>query len=156
MSTNHFELIQMSDSSLNVEFNPWEKLQVMKRLHMLFTDREAMVVLHTHFTLLYLRGGLCWDRGLACRRSTAIFTSENKWIQTLNTTVTCRPANAVHAKWEAASFLFRSKWKLRERIQIGKRKLDDGSKHRKPRRQICGMKRYSRLRPSYFHLLIQI
>lgn len=51
---------------------------------------EAIKVLHIHLTLLYLRGGLWWIGGLACRRSTAIFTSENKSIQTLNITVTCK------------------------------------------------------------------
>lgn len=72
----------------------------VKHAFFFFTDTsEAMVLLHTHFALLYLRGGLCWDWGLGCRRSTAIFTSENKSIQTLNRTVTCRSANVVdHAK----------------------------------------------------------
>lgn len=62
-----------------------------KRDSLLFTGTlEVIVGLHTNFALLYLRGGLCWDWGLACRRSTAIFTSENKSIQTLNITVTIK------------------------------------------------------------------
>lgn len=94
-------------------FHHWWKWQVRSYtlLFLIFTDTsEAMVVLHTHFTLLYLRGGLCWDCGLACRRSTAIFTSENKSIQTLNITVTCKSIYAFTQNGVAASTLPRSKW----------------------------------------------
>ena len=76
----------------------------------LFLPDTSEVMVKIHFALLYLRGGLCWDWGLACRRSTAIFTSENKSIQTLNITMTCRSANVVHAKWLAAPTLSRSRW----------------------------------------------
>lgn len=95
----------------------------------------AMVVLHTHFALLYLRGGLCWDWGLACRRSTAIFTSENKSIQTLNTTVTWRSANDVHAK--NGSGCVTVQMKQSARIQILKSKKDGSSKCRRFCRPIC-------------------
>ena len=74
-------------------------------------NSDSMIVRHTHFALLYLRGGLCWDWGLACRRSTAIFTSENKSIQTLNTTVTCKSAYAFTQNGVAAPTLPWSKWK---------------------------------------------
>lgn len=94
-----------------------------------------MVVLHTHFALLYLRGGLCWDWGLACRRSTAIFTSENKSIQTLNTTVTWRSANDVHAK--NGSGCVTVQMKQSARIQILKSKKDGSSKCRRFCRPIC-------------------
>lgn len=97
----------------------WCKWQLWRKLYpfvffifWFFTwTSEAMVVLHTHFALLYLRGGLCWDWGLACRRSNAIFTSENKSIQTLNITVTCKSAYAFTQNGVATPTLPRSKWK---------------------------------------------
>ena len=95
-------------------------------LFLIFTDTsEAMVVLHTHFALLYLRGGLCWDCGLACRRSTAIFTSENKSIQTLNITVTCNSVYAFTQNGVAASTIPRSKWNLSTIIRTWTSKLDE-------------------------------
>lgn len=71
---------------------------------------EAMKVLHIHLTLLYLRGGLWWKGGLACRRSTAIFTSENKSIQTLKITVTCKISFMCSGKMESPRHRG-SKWK---------------------------------------------
>ncbi len=83
------------------------------------SNSEALVVLHTQFTLLYLRGGLCWDWGLACRRSTAIFTSENKSIQTLNIIVTFKSAYAFTQNEVAASTLPPSKWNWAPKSKLG-------------------------------------
>lgn len=92
--------------------------------HLLFTlgRQRQRYVLHTHFTLLYLRGGLCWDWGLACRRSTAIFTSENKSIQTLNTTVTCESVYAFTENGIATSTTIQMK--MSSNIQAWKSKME--------------------------------
>lgn len=54
---------------------------------------------YTHFALLYLRGGLCWDWGLACRRSIAIFTSENKINPNVEHNSDKLISLCVHAEW---------------------------------------------------------
>ena len=110
------------------EVHHWWKLLLRNKLNTLlfFTGpSEAMVVLHTYFALLYLRGGLCWVCGLACRRSTAIFTSENKSIQTLNKTVTCQSAYVFTQNGVAAPTLPRSKWKWAPLFRTWKSKLDE-------------------------------
>lgn len=86
---------------------------------------EAMVDLHTHFALLYLRGGLCWDWGLACRRSTAIFTSANKSIQTLNKTMTCKSACVFTRNGAAASNSSTIQMKVSSITPSVKSKLDE-------------------------------
>lgn len=108
-----------------VEMTAGEKIRLF--IYLFFTRvSRTLVVLHTHFALLYLRVGLC--RGLACRRSAAIFTSENKPIQTFNITVK-------HNSLTQSTFLRQMegrrehfhdpKWNWAPEFQVWKSKLDE-------------------------------
>lgn len=118
---NHLMVHQLSSSRLH---HLW-KWQLRRKLYTCYCFSlvsVAMVVPHTHFALLYLRGGLCWDWSLGCRRSTSIFTSENKSIQTLNITVTCKSSYAFTQNGVGGANIFMIQMKLSSSIQVWKSK----------------------------------